>query len=119
MKPRSLRHHLEKAAKILVLIQKHTPDVNCTLDEDKGTHGCVIVDIDGTGTSRSDMINLGKELEHKGYRFTKRKSPWLGKTTYQGKADDKPNVLLTHPMAKDRLAINEETPEQSYSFAND
>jgi hypothetical protein len=118
MKPRSLRHCLEKAAKVLVFIQKHTPNVNCTLDEDRGKDGCIIVDIDGTDTSRSEMINLGKDLESNSYRFTKRKSPWLGKITYLGKADDKPNVVLTHPMAKDRLAINEDTPEQSYSFAN-
>ncbi len=118
MKPRSLRHRLEKAAKLLVIIQKHTPDVDCRLDEDKGTDGHLVADFTDSGMSRSKMVALGKELESKGYRFTEKKSPWLGQTTYQGKADEKPTVVLTQPITKDRLAINEDSPEHPYTFAN-
>jgi hypothetical protein len=117
MKPRILRHCLEKAAKVLVFVQKHTPDVDCTLDEDKGASGQVILNFEGISVHQGKMIDLGKDLESKGYRFTKRKNPWLGQTTYQGRADDKPNIVITVPMTKDRLAINEESPEVSYSFA--
>jgi hypothetical protein len=118
MKPRSLRHRLEKAAKVLIFIQKHTPDVNCTLDVDKGAHGQIIIDFAEAGVSQSKLVALGKELESKGYNFTKRSCPWLGQTTYLGRADDKPNVAITLPMTKDRLAINEDSPEVAYSFAN-
>ncbi|MGB0415726.1 MAG: hypothetical protein ACPGKS_02635 [Coraliomargarita sp.] len=117
MKPRSLRHSLEKAAKILVIIQKHTPDVECTHDEHKGEHGYLLLDFAGSGMSRSKMIALGKDLESKGYRFTEKKSPWLGQTTYLGKAGDKPTVVMTLPMTKDRVGINEDLPEEPFSFA--
>jgi hypothetical protein len=114
MKPRSLRHRLEKAAKALVLIQKHTPNVDCLLDEDKGEHGHLILKYDDGDASK--MTALGKDLENKGYRFSQKKSPWLGQVTYQGKADDKPSIIITRPITKDRLAINEDSPEQPYSF---
>jgi len=114
MKPRSLRHRLEKAAKALVVIHKHTPNVDCLLEEDKGEHGHLILKFDDG--DRSKMAALGKDLENKGYRFRVRKSPWLGQITYMGKADDRPSIVITRPIAKDRIAINEDSPEQPYSF---
>ncbi len=116
MKPRSLRHSLEKAAKVLVTVQKHTPDVECTHDELKGEHGHVILEFAGSGMSQTKIHALGKDLENKGYRFTEKKSPWLGLVTYTGKADDKATVLMTIPIVKDRVGINEDLPEQPYSF---
>ena len=59
---------------------------------------------------------LGRDLEGKGYRFTERKSPWLGLVTYTGKADDKATVVMTIPIVKDRVGINEDLAEQPYSF---
>ncbi|KRP37172.1 MAG: hypothetical protein ABS34_04035 [Opitutaceae bacterium BACL24 MAG-120322-bin51] len=114
MKPRSLRHRLEKAAKALVLIHKWTPNADCILDEDKGEHGHLILKFDDGDNSK--MNALGKDLESKGYRFRVKNSPWLGQVTYIGKADDKPAIVITLPMTKDRLAINEDSPEQPYSF---
>ncbi|MGJ8639724.1 MAG: hypothetical protein ACSHYA_10050 [Opitutaceae bacterium] len=117
MKPRSLRHRLEKASKLLVIIQKHTPDVDCRLDEDKGDNGHTIVDYTGSGVARSKVIGLGKDLESKGYRFTEKKSPWLGQTTYTGRSDDKATIVITLPISKDRMNINQDEPERAYSFA--
>jgi len=117
MKPRSLRHRLEKAAKLLVIIQKHLPDVDCRMDEDKGQDGHVVVDFNGGDVSRGKVNALGKDLEGRGYRFSEKKNPWLGQKTYHGKAADKPSVILTLPITIDRLAINEDSPERSYSFA--
>ncbi len=73
MKPRSLRHRLEKAAKALVLIHKWTPNVNCLLDQDKGEHGHLILKFDDGDSSK--MAALGKDLENKGYRFRVKNSP--------------------------------------------
>ncbi|ADE54065.1 hypothetical protein [Coraliomargarita akajimensis] len=118
MKPRLLRHTLEKAAKVLVTIQKHTPDVSCIHNPDKGENGHLVIDFTGSGMSRNKMLSLGKDLESKGYRFTEKKSPWLGQVTYTGKSDDKPTVIFSLPITKDRVAINEEMPEQAFSFAD-
>ena len=92
MKPRDLRHRLEKVAKLLVIVQKHTPEVSCVVD--------------------------GKDLEGRGYSFKEKKSPWLGQTTYTGRAKEKPTIVLTVPINIDRLAINEEEPERAYYFAD-
>ena len=118
MKPRSLRHRLEKAAKLLVTVQKHTPEVTCILNEDKGENGHLVVDFSFSGMSRSKMTALGKDLESKGYRFTEKKSPWLGQITYTGRDADKPTIIFTIPIVKDRLAINEEAPEKPYRFSS-
>lgn len=118
MKPRSLRHRLERISKLLVVIQKHTPDVDCVLDEERGDNGRIVVDFTGSGMSRSKMAALGKELESKGYTFTEKKSPWLGQTTFTGRNGDKqPTITFSLPIVKDRLAINEESPEKPFSFA--
>ncbi|MFP4165723.1 MAG: hypothetical protein ACLFUF_00975 [Opitutales bacterium] len=118
MKPRILRHRLERAAKVLVYIQKHTPEVECTLDVEKGDNGHLVLDFQGTGMSRTKMVALGKDLESRGYRFAEKRSPWLGQTTYRGQADNKPAVILTLPIVRDRLAINEGSPERPFSFAD-
>lgn len=118
MQPRSLRHRLEKAAKILVIVQKHTPDVSCVMDVEKGREGHLVLDFAGSGMSRSKMNALGKDLESRGYNFTEKKSPWLGQTTYTGRANEKPTIVLTVPINKDRLAINEAAPEKPYRFAD-
>ena len=117
MKPRSLRHRLEKSAKALVIIQKHAPDVDCILDENKGELGHLILNFADSGISQSKIIALGKDLEHKGYHFKEKKSPWLGQTTYLGKANEKPSIVITLPIVKDRIAINEGAAEQPYSFS--
>lgn len=117
MKPRSMRHRLEKVAKLLVVVQKHTPEVSCVIDEDKGREGQLILDFAGSGMSRSKMNALGKDLEGRGYSFTEKKSPWLGQITYTGRTNEKPTIVLTLPINKDRLAINEEAPEKAYRFA--
>lgn len=118
MTPRNLRHRLEKASKLLVVVQKHTPEVNCVIDEEKGSNGHLILDFADTGTSRSKMNALGKDLESRDYSFTERKSPWLGQTTYTGRAEDKTTVVLTMPINIDRLAINDEAPETPFRFSD-
>ena len=117
MKPRSLRHRLEKAAKLLVTIQKHTPEVSCIFDEGRGAHGHIVADFADAGVSRSKMLALGKDLEGLGYHFIEKRSPWLGQITYTGRVDEKPTVVLSLPISKDRLAINEQAPEKPFSFA--
>ena len=118
MKPRKLRHRLEKVAKLLVIVQKHTPEVGCVIDEGKGDGGHLILDFAGSGMSRSKMNALGKDLEGKGYKFAEKKSPWLGQTTYTGRANEKPTIVLTVPVNIDRLAINDQAPEQPYRFGD-
>jgi len=114
MRARSLRHRLEKAAKALVLIHKWTPNVDCLLDEDKGEYGHLILKFDDGDTSKINA--LGKDLESKGYRFRIKNSQWLGQLTYLGKADNKATVVMTLPITKNRLAINDQSPERAHSF---
>lgn len=118
MKPRHLRHRLERIAKILVLVHKHTPEVECILDEERGDCGRIVLDFAGTGMSRSKMTALGKDLESKGYKFTEKRSPWLGQTTYTGRDGDKPSITFSTPIVIDRLAINDTSPENDYSFSD-
>jgi hypothetical protein len=118
MNPRNLRHRLEKAAKLLVIVQKHTPGVNCVIDEEKGSNGHLILDFAGTGMSRSKMNALGQDLESRDYSFTEKKSPWLGQTTFTGRAEDKTTIVLTVPINIDRLAIDDQAPEKEFSFSN-
>ncbi|MEM8868462.1 MAG: hypothetical protein AAGC73_09365, partial [Verrucomicrobiota bacterium] len=92
-------------------------DVDCHLHKEKGENGLLVVDFTGSGMSRSKMVQLGKDLESKGFNFVEKKSPWLGQVTYLGKADDKPSISITVPMVKDRVGINEDLPEKPYSFA--
>jgi hypothetical protein len=116
MNPRHLRHRLEKTAKLLVIVQKHTPEVSCNFDEDKGNDGHLILDFANSGMSRAKMDSLAQELESRDYTFTERKSPWIGQITYTGRAKEKPTIVLTLPIHQDRLAINEAAPERPYRF---
>ena len=75
MKPRSLRHSLEKAAKVLVTIQKHTPDVDCTHDELKGEHGHVILEFAAGTVVQAKAQALGRDLGGRAVTL-ERKSPW-------------------------------------------
>lgn len=118
MNPRNLRHRLEKASKLLVVVQKHTPGVNCVIDEDKGSNGHLVLDFAGTGMSRAKMNALGKDLESRDYTFTEKRSPWLGQSTYTGRGDDKTTIVLTVPINIDRLAIDEQAPEKAFSFSD-
>jgi hypothetical protein len=86
------------------------------IDEDKGEDGHLILDFAGNGAALEGMAALGRDLEGRGYRFTLKRKPWLGQTTYTGRSEGKPTTVLTVPIQKDRLAIEEENPEQPYSF---
>lgn len=119
MKPRSLRHRLEKSAKLLVIIQKHAPETDCRIDEDKGQHGHIIVDFAGSGMSQRKLHALGSDLESKGYSFKRKRRPWLGQVTFTGTAEERPSIVITQASAPDRLAIEEETPAKAYSFSAD
>lgn len=114
MNPRNLRHRLEKAAKLLVLVQKQIPEVNCLFDADKGENGHLILDF--TASEATLLQGLGKDLEGRGYRFTRKRKPWLGQITYTGRSEGKPATVLTIPIHKDRLSIDEENPEEAHSF---
>jgi len=119
MKPRILRHRLEKVAKLLVIVQKHATEASCVIDEDKGREGHLIIDLADIGSGESKLAALGKALEGRGYNFSEKKSPWLGLTTYTGRAEDKPTVVISMPITIDRLAINDEAPETAYHFSDD
>jgi hypothetical protein len=118
MKPRHLRHRLEKAAKLLVVIQKHVAEVDCHLNEDKGENGHLVADFTNSDIDPRKMIALGRDLENKGYQFTQKKSPWLGQISFHGVSNDKTTVVLSQTISKDRLAINEDSPATSYTFKN-
>lgn len=116
MNPRSLRHRLEKVAKLLVIVQKYTSEASCVVDQDKGREGHLIVDLADISGRESKLTDLGKALESRGYHFTEKKSPWLGQITYTGRTDDKPTIVLSVPINIDRLAISDEAPETPYIF---
>ena len=116
MKPRTLRHRLEKAAKLLVLIQKHVPEVSCQWDEARSDHGVLILDFTDSGMSRTKLRQLGEDLEARGYQFTHSKSPWLGQETYSCKAPDKTQIVLSLPIVKNRLSVDQGTTQTPYQF---
>ena len=91
--------------------------MDCRLDEERGDQGMLIVDFAGSGISRAQMVSLGKDLESRGYCFREKKNPWLGQTTYTGRAAEKNSIMLSLPMPQDRVAVNENKPECAYSFA--
>jgi hypothetical protein len=117
MKPRNLRHRMEKAAKLLLLVQRHAPEADCRIDEDRGSDGHLIVDFAGSGMSQRKLHKLGIELESKGYRFRQKRRPWLGQVAYHGEADGKPSIVITHAGAQDRMAIAEDKPAEPFSFS--
>lgn len=116
MKPRILRHRLEKICKLLVVIQKYYPDVNCVLHEDKGDHGQIAIELTSEEAAHPNMAALGGDLQTKGYQFTRKERTWLGQVSYTGRDPHKPTVVLTRPIAQDRLAIEDAEPETAHSF---
>lgn len=117
MIPRSLRHRLEKAAKALVTVQKHVPQADCTVDPVKGDNGHLQLDFVQGSISPDEFNKLGKELESKGYSFTKKKMPWIGQMSFKGYAEDKTTIVLTLPTSIDRLVVNDTTPSEPHSFS--
>lgn len=87
-------------------------------DEDKGEHGHLVVDFEASDNDRKKLHLLGKDLENKGYTFLEKKSPWLGRTTYTGRAKEKPTIVITLPITKDRLAVSEGATERPFSFGD-
>jgi len=117
MIPRSLRHRLEKAAKALVLVQKHFPKADCSVDIPKGENGHLQLDFVQSTLNDDAFKKLGKDLEGKGYTFTKKDMPWIGQVSYKGKSTDKTTIVFTLPATIDRLAVNDTLPVESYSFS--
>lgn len=112
MKPRNLRHRLEKTAKLLVIVQKHLPDCDCRFAEDKGREGHLVVHLGNSDNSQK----LGADLESKGFSFTKMHNPWLGLITYKGTKGDQPSVIIEAETTADRLYRGAETSAESFSF---
>lgn len=115
MKPRNLRHRLEKTAKLLVIVQKHMPDVSCQFADDKGDHGHLMMRLPMGG----DPAKLGKDLESKGFSFTRTRNPWLGAITYRGSKDDQPDVIIEVEIQADRLNPSREIAPVPHSFRED
>lgn len=112
MKPRNLRHRLEKAAKLLVIVQKHLPEVLCQFADDKGEHGHLMVRLPLGGDPRK----LGADLESRGFAFTHTRSPWLGAEIYRGSKDDQPKVVIEVEIPANRLSRGEDRAEQAFRF---
>ncbi len=112
MKPRNLRHRLEKAAKLLVIVQKHMPEVKCQFDDNKGDSGHLIVHL----PLGSDASKLGKDLESKGFAFTRTRNPWLGNMTYRGKKEEQPDILIEVEIHADRLNPSREIAPCPHTF---
>lgn len=115
MKPRNLRHRLEKAAKILVTVQKHHPDVQCQFADDKGEDGHLMVKLPLGG----DPSKLGADLEGKGWQFTRMRSPWLGAEIYRGGKGGQPRVIIEVEIPANRLSRGPEVAEVPISFKGD
>ena len=112
MKPRNLRHRLEKSAKLLVIIQKYLPDSVCRFAEENGREGHLIVHLN----SGDDPQKLGADLESKGFAFTRMHNPWLGLITYKGEKNDQPSVIIETETTADRLYRGSETASEAHSF---
>ncbi|MGE9295395.1 MAG: hypothetical protein ACQKBV_03820 [Puniceicoccales bacterium] len=114
MKARNLRHRLEKAAKLLVTVQKHLPDVTCQFADDKGENGHLMVRLPLGG----DASKLGADLEGRGFAFTRARSPWLGAEIYRGTKEDQPRIIIEVEIPANRLSRGPEIAELAYSFKN-
>ncbi|WP_309397189.1 hypothetical protein [Cerasicoccus maritimus] len=112
MKPRNLRHRLEKAAKLLVVVQKYHPEVLCQFADDKGDNGHLMIRLPLGG----DPSKLGSELEGKGYAFTKARSPWLGAEIFRGSKSGQPRVIIEVEIPANRLSRGPEIAELPHSF---
>jgi len=112
MKPRHLRHRLEKSAKLLVFVQKHLADAACSFAYEAGDNGSLIVRLPmGTAPAK-----LGAELESKGFTFTRTHNPWLGIITYRGDKTEQPTVLIEVETTADRLHRGQDQSAEAYSF---
>lgn len=112
MKPRNLRHRLEKAAKLLVTVQKYFPEVDCQFADEKGAHGHLMLRLP-MGT---DPAKLGRDLEGKGFAFTRTRNPWLGVMTYRAHKEDQPDVLIEVEIHANRLNPAREIAPEPHSF---
>ena len=118
MKPRSLRHRLEKAARLLVVIQKHMEDANAQFNEDKAEEGEVCVNCGDAYDPPKGFQKLGSDLEGRGYHFKRTDTPWLGLQVYRGKKEGHPDVLLQLNMKTNRTALAGNSEPHAYSFRN-
>lgn len=116
MKPRNLRHRLEKASKLLVVIQKHLPDVETSFAEEKGEHGEIVVSCGDAYNPPKELPKLGRDLENKGFTFQRTDTPWLGLRTFRAKKESQPNIVLQLATQTDRSALAEETGPQPFTF---
>lgn len=112
MIPRNLRHRMEKAAKLLVIVQKHLPDSTCRFADEQGSDGHLIVHLPRGG----DGSKLGADLEGKGFTFTHARNPWLGLITYKGTKTEQPTVIIEIETAADRLYRSENVTSEPFSF---
>ncbi|MEO0795468.1 MAG: hypothetical protein AAFX93_09910 [Verrucomicrobiota bacterium] len=111
MKPRNLRHRLEKTAKLLVIVQKHLPDVACQFADDKGENGHLMIRLPLGG----DPTKLGSDFEGRGFVFTRTRSPWLGADIFRGTKPDQPRVIIEVEIPANRLSRVPDH-EQEFSF---
>lgn len=112
MKARNLRHRLEKTAKLLVIVQKHLPEVSCQFADDKGDNGHLMVRLPLGG----DPSKLGVDLESRGFRFTRARSPWLGAEIFRGAKEGQPRVIIEVEIPANRLSRGPEVTEAPFSF---
>jgi len=112
MKARNLRHRLEKAAKLLVIVQKHLPDVACQFADDKGESGHLMVRLPLGG----DPSRLGADLESRGFTFTRARSPWLGAEIYRGAKEEQPQVIIELEIPANRLSRSPDISPQPFTF---
>jgi len=112
MKPRNLRHRLEKTAKLLVIVQKHLPNVTCRFEDDKGEHGLLTIRL----PQGEDLSALGDDLESRGFAFTRVHRAFQGVITYRGIKTDQPVVVIDVEVRADRLERIEEVEAEPYSF---
>ncbi|MGF1449162.1 MAG: hypothetical protein ACFB20_07060 [Opitutales bacterium] len=116
MKPRSLRHRLEKSAKLLWQIQKHHADADAFFNPERGEHGQVILDFERQFQPPDWAGKLGGELEGKGYAFTRTLNPWLGECTLRGRREGQPDVIFQLGCPIDRSSVTGETRNEPWSF---
>ncbi len=103
---------MEKAAKLLVIVQKYLPDAACRFADEQGDDGHLIVHLQRGG----DGAKLGVDLEGKGFVFTRSRNPWLGLITYKGVKTEQPTVVIEVETAADRLYHGSETAPEKFSF---
>ncbi|MGF1482975.1 MAG: hypothetical protein ACFBZ8_01275 [Opitutales bacterium] len=116
MKPRSLRHRLEKSAKLLWQIQKHHAEATTHFNPERGEQGLVVIDFEKMLQLPDWAAKLGIDLESKGYVFTKTLNPWLGECTVRGRREAQPDVIFQLACPIDRSSVTGETRNEPYSF---